>query len=48
MKVEHKTPLHLASYEGQVEVMKCLLQNKADAAVTDEEGDTALHFAAFG
>ena len=48
MKVENKTPLHLAAYEGQVEVMRCLLQNKADASVTDEEGDTALHFAAFG
>ena len=48
MKVENKTALHLAAYEGQVEVVKFLLQNNADTAMTDNEGDTALHFAAFG
>ena len=48
MKIENKTALHLASYEGQVEVMKFLLEHQADAAITDEEGDSALHFAAFG
>ena len=48
MKMENKTALHLAAFEGQVEVLKYLLQNKADTKVTDDEGDTVLHFAAFG
>lgn len=48
MKVESKTALHLASYEGEVDVMRVLLQQRADASIKDDEGDTALHFACFG
>lgn len=47
-KHESKTALQLASYEGKTDVIKFLLENKADVNLADEEGDTALHFAAFG
>lgn len=43
-----KTALQLASYEGKLDVVKFLLENKADVNMADGEGDTALHFAAFG
>ena len=47
-KTENKTALHLACYEGHTEIVECLLQHKADANIVDDEGDTALHYAAFG
>ncbi|KAK0124782.1 hypothetical protein ONS96_008663 [Cadophora gregata f. sp. sojae] len=37
------TPLHWASWRGQLEVVKLLLENNADIQVTDKNGDTPLH-----
>ena len=45
---EWKTPLQMACYEGHVDVVKFLLENKADVNAADDEGDTALHYSAFG
>uniref|UniRef100_A0A670YWR6 E3 ubiquitin-protein ligase MIB2 n=1 Tax=Pseudonaja textilis TaxID=8673 RepID=A0A670YWR6_PSETE len=43
-----RTALQVASYVGQVEVVKLLVQAHANVDLWDEEGDTALHYAAFG
>lgn len=45
---ESKTALQIASYEGKLDVVKYLLDKKADVNIKDDEGDTALHYAAFG
>uniref|UniRef100_A0A8C5SUI3 E3 ubiquitin-protein ligase MIB2 n=1 Tax=Laticauda laticaudata TaxID=8630 RepID=A0A8C5SUI3_LATLA len=43
-----RTALQVASYVGQMEVVKLLVQAHANIDLWDEEGDTALHYAAFG
>uniref|UniRef100_A0A670JCS1 E3 ubiquitin-protein ligase MIB2 n=1 Tax=Podarcis muralis TaxID=64176 RepID=A0A670JCS1_PODMU len=48
VKNQGRTALQVASYLGQVEVVKILLQAHANINLWDEEGDTALHYAAFG
>ncbi|XP_015273446.1 PREDICTED: E3 ubiquitin-protein ligase MIB2 [Gekko japonicus] len=48
IKNQGRTALQVASYLGQVEVVKVLLQAHASINLRDEEGDTALHYAAFG
>ncbi|XP_054857616.1 E3 ubiquitin-protein ligase MIB2 isoform X2 [Eublepharis macularius] len=48
IKNQGRTALQVASYLGQVEVVKVLLQTHANINLRDEEGDTALHYAAFG
>ncbi|XP_020637982.3 E3 ubiquitin-protein ligase MIB2 [Pogona vitticeps] len=48
IKNQGRTALQVASYLGQVEVVKILLQAHANIHLRDEEGDTALHYAAFG
>ncbi|XP_061456811.1 E3 ubiquitin-protein ligase MIB2 [Rhineura floridana] len=47
-KNQGRTALQVASYLGQVEVVKILLQAHANINLRDEEGDAALHYAAFG
>ena len=41
-----QTALHRASWEGSVAIVKILLEKGADARIQDENGNTALHFAA--
>ncbi|KAG7389746.1 M-phase phosphoprotein 8 [Phytophthora pseudosyringae] len=41
-----QTPLHIASRKGHSEVVKLLLQHNAASNLPDEEGNTALHYAA--
>uniref|UniRef100_A0A8D0BS99 E3 ubiquitin-protein ligase MIB2 n=1 Tax=Salvator merianae TaxID=96440 RepID=A0A8D0BS99_SALMN len=48
IKNQGRTALQAASYLGQVEVVKILLQAHANINLRDEEGDAALHYAAFG
>ncbi|KAJ7306427.1 hypothetical protein JRQ81_009777 [Phrynocephalus forsythii] len=48
VKNQGRTALQVASYLGQVEVVKVLLQAHASINLWDEEGDAPLHYAAFG
>ncbi|MCK5171510.1 MAG: ankyrin repeat domain-containing protein [Bacteroidales bacterium] len=43
--VEHFTALMFAASEGQLEVVKVLMANGADASLKDIDGDTAENFA---
>ncbi|UKZ71203.1 uncharacterized protein TrAtP1_012164 [Trichoderma atroviride] len=45
---QHQTPLLLAAASGINKTVHCLLDANADLHQTDENGYTALHFAAFG
>ena len=47
-KSEGRTILHLACHEGYIDLVKFLLNEGADTSEADEEGDTPLHYAAFG
>lgn len=47
-KNQGRTALQIASYQGHLEVVKTLLQAHANVDLRDDEGDTALHYAAFG
>ncbi|XP_058160621.1 E3 ubiquitin-protein ligase MIB2 isoform X2 [Dasypus novemcinctus] len=47
-KNQGRTALQVAAYLGQVELMRLLLQARADADKPDDEGNTALHYAALG
>ena len=43
--VDKRTPLHVASYNGYVHVVKFLIHIGASVNVYDAEGDTPLHIA---
>uniref|UniRef100_A0A8C2VZ65 E3 ubiquitin-protein ligase MIB2 n=2 Tax=Chinchilla lanigera TaxID=34839 RepID=A0A8C2VZ65_CHILA len=43
-----RTALQVATYLGQVELVRRLLQARAGVDLPDEEGNTALHYAALG
>lgn len=43
-----KTALQVASHQGHFAVVKLLLQNSAQVNASDKDGDTCLHYAAFG
>lgn len=47
-KLEGKTALQIACYEGYVDVVKFLLENKASPNLKDSEDDSPLHYSAFG
>ena len=40
------TPLHLATYYGDIDIVKALIAKKVDLELKDSKGRTALHFAA--
>ncbi len=42
------TLLHMATRDNQVEIVRFLLEHKADVNAADSTGDTALHYAAQG
>ncbi|MBN3326190.1 MIB2 ligase, partial [Atractosteus spatula] len=48
IKNQGKTALQVAAHQGHVEVVKVLLQANSSIEVKDEDGDTALHYTAFG
>ena len=39
------TPLHFASFNGDVEVVRFLVEHGTDATAQDKNGSTPLHFA---
>jgi ankyrin repeat protein len=41
-----RTPLHVASYDGALEVVRLLLEYGADVEVKNNDGQTALQYAA--
>lgn len=43
-----KTALQVASHQGHAHIVKLLLLNKAAVNTSDSDGDTCLHYAAFG
>lgn len=43
-----KTALQLASHQGSLEMVSLLLKAGADIEIKDDDGDTALHYSAFG
>ncbi|XP_006885898.1 PREDICTED: E3 ubiquitin-protein ligase MIB2 isoform X3 [Elephantulus edwardii] len=47
-KNQGRTALQVATYLGQVDLVRLLLQTRAGADVPDDEGNTALHYAALG
>lgn len=47
-KNQGRTALQVAAYLGQLELVRLLLQARAGVDVRDEEGHTALHYAALG
>lgn len=48
IKNQGKTALQVAAHQGHMEVVKALLQANGSVEVKDEDGDTALHYTAFG
>lgn len=47
-KSDNRTCLQVAAHQGQMAVVKKLLEMGADLNIKDDVGDTALHYAAFG
>ena len=43
-----KTALQVASHQGHKDIVQLLLASRASLEVKDEDGDTALHYSAFG
>ena len=42
-----KTPLHIASDQGHLKIVECLLQAQADPDIQDSDGRTALYIASY-
>lgn len=42
MDVQENTPLHLAAYQGHLQIVELLIKNGAKLNAKDDEGDTAL------
>lgn len=47
-KSSGKTCLQVAAHQGHLELVTLLLSRSASLEVADDDGDTALHYAAFG
>ncbi len=47
-KSSGKTALQVASHQGHIEIVKLLLAAGSNMESQDEDGDTALHYSAFG
>lgn len=47
-KNQGRTALQVAAYLGQVDLVQLLLQARASVDLVDDEGNTALHYAALG
>lgn len=47
-KSSGKTCLQVASHQGHTELVGLLLSRAASMEIADDDGDTALHYAAFG
>lgn len=47
-KSSGKSALQVASHQGHKEIVQILLTHNAKLTVQDEDGDTALHYSAFG
>lgn len=47
-KSSGKTCLQVSSHQGHGELVSLLLSRAANLEVADDDGDTALHYAAFG
>ena len=48
IKVQGKTALQVASHQGFQAVVEELIKAGADLEIKDDDGDNALHYAAFG
>jgi E3 ubiquitin-protein ligase mind-bomb len=48
IKVENKTALQVAAHQGFQQIVTLLLAAGAKPEITDDEGDTAYHYAAYG
>ena len=46
--MQNKTALQVAAHQGYQNIVILLLNAGADAAIQDEDGDSAYHYAAFG
>ena len=47
-KMDGRTIFHMACHEGYLDLVKFLLREGAEVKDQDDEGDTPLHYAAFG
>ncbi|XP_037088726.1 LOW QUALITY PROTEIN: E3 ubiquitin-protein ligase MIB2-like [Pollicipes pollicipes] len=47
-KSSGRTALQLACHQGHMETVRLLLHRQASVAATDDDGDTPLHYSAFG
>ncbi|XP_019848978.1 PREDICTED: E3 ubiquitin-protein ligase MIB2-like [Amphimedon queenslandica] len=47
-KAAGKAALHCAAVAGHIEIIKCLLEFKANLEIEDEDGDRPLHLCAYG
>lgn len=43
-----KTCLQVACHQGHMDIVRLLLHHKASLDIADDDGDLALHYAAFG
>ena len=48
MKSSGKTAVQVAAHQGHIDIVHLLLGAGANLQLADEDGDTALHYSAFG
>ena len=47
LDLDDRTPLHISSIQGFIEISKLLLENNGEIDALDNSTQTALHYAAF-
>ena len=47
LDLDGRTPLHISSIQGFIEISKLLLENNGEIDALDNSTQTALHYAAF-